>query len=234
MRCAAVPALVILALAASPVSAQSCTDDNPLQAGTAARAIDAAGHYLFIADTPNNRVLAFALKPDNTAPGRTPDYALGQPDLNDCSPGTSRSAMNGPAALAVDSSNKRLFVADKKNNRVLVFDTANLSNGMNAAHVLGQANFTDHGAGATLAGMKSPSGLALDPGKNRLFVVDANNNTRVLVFDVSAVTDGMPALGVLGPPAAILKLPGGDASAPDALDTPRPVKSLPPGASDFF
>jgi hypothetical protein len=45
-------AATLALLAASPVAAKSCMDGTPMQAGTSARAIDAAGHFLFIADTP--------------------------------------------------------------------------------------------------------------------------------------------------------------------------------------
>ncbi len=49
---------------------------------------------------------------------------------------------NSPRRLAFDPSGNRLFVADYTNNRVMVFDVGSITNGENAANVLGQTTFT--------------------------------------------------------------------------------------------
>ena len=54
---------------------------------------------------------------------------------------------DGPAGLAVDPANNRVFVADNGNNRVLVFPTP-VSNGENASYVLGEPDFVSAEAAA--------------------------------------------------------------------------------------
>ncbi len=73
-----------------------------------------------------------------------------------------------------------------------------ITDGMNATHVLGQSDFTSGGSATTQSGMTQPSSVAYDSANNRLFVADTNNN-RVLEFDLSGgITDGMNATHVLG------------------------------------
>ena len=105
--------------------------------------------------------------------------------------------MSGGWALAFDAVNNRLFYGDISNNRVLVFNTASITDGMNAVHVLGQTDFISAGTALTQSGFNNPEGLAYDPNTNRLFVDDFNNS-RVLVFNTTNITDGMNAINVLG------------------------------------
>jgi len=226
--------LLLALLGVPPVYADSCSAAAALNASTP-KAPDADSHYMFVADTVNNRVLVFTLDANKKVSGNTPRYVLGQPDFDHCAAGTSRSAMSHPSALAVDSAGKRLFVADEQNNRVLVFSTADLRNGLPAANVLGQVDFTSRAVAATLSGMDRPRGVAFDPGHNRLFVVAANvnagNDTRVLLFDASHISDGMSAAGILGPPDAVLQLPGRPTKpAPGERDSPP----VPYGTSPSF
>jgi 6-phosphogluconolactonase (cycloisomerase 2 family) len=231
-----VPAIVLLltSIGMPPAYGDSCsTADAALNAANP-RASDGIHHNLFVADTANNRVLVFTLNSDNTISNDVPRYVLGQADLKHCSAGTGRSAMNRPSALAVDSAQERLFVADEENNRVLIFSIAALGNNLPAAHVLGQVDFTSRGAAVTLSGMEHPRGVAFDAGQNRLFVVDANNDTRVLVFNTSKITDGMSAAGILSHPDAILRMPGKSSeTAPKKADPPAPVEFLPAAIIPF-
>ncbi len=160
-------------------------------------AITGNANNLFVADELNNRVLVFDVL--NISNGMSAQYVLGQPDMTTDSTGTTDSKMNDPTGLAIDASGNRLFVADTGNNRVLVYDITTLSDGMAAAFVLGQANFTSNGTGLTDATMDSPYGLAYDPTNTRLYVADADNN-RVLVFNVDSGTmaNGASAINVLG------------------------------------
>jgi DNA-binding beta-propeller fold protein YncE len=227
-------ALLLLTLVGTPPAyGDSCSTADAALSPSNPKAADAVHHNLFVADTANNRVLVFTLKADNTVSGNVPRYVLGQADLNRCSAGTGRSAMNHPSALAVDSANERLFVADEENNRVLIFSIAALRNNLPAEHVLGQVDFTSHAAAGTLSGMDRPRGVAFDPDHNRLFVVDANNDTRVLVFNASKITDGMSATGILSHPDAILRMPGKSSkTAPENVDPPGP-EFLPPAIIPF-
>jgi DNA-binding beta-propeller fold protein YncE len=160
-------------------------------------AVDTVSHRLFVSDGSNNRVLVFNLDNSNNLPDRTADYVLGQPNFSSRSSGTTQSTLSLPRHLAVDSANSRLFVADWLNSRVMVFEYSSLSNGMNASDVLGQADFTSSTGVVTQAGLNRPSALAFDSSNSRLYVGD-DNNRRVMVFDVAAISNGENAVNVLG------------------------------------
>jgi DNA-binding beta-propeller fold protein YncE len=117
-------------------------------------ATDEINHRLFVADAANNRILVFNLTSGNLLVDHTADYVIGQSDFKSKTSSASQSKFGnisiGMGGLAFDNTNNRLFVADTDNNRVLVFDTATVSNGMNATRVLGQTNFTNSGAATTL------------------------------------------------------------------------------------
>ncbi len=162
-------------------------------------AIDEIHHRMFLVDMANNRVLVFNLASDNTIDHYNADYVLGQPDFRSNNSGTTASTLYSPNALAYDSTGQRLFVADWNNSRVLVFDVTSISNGEAAVHVLGQSDFISSSTGDGASLFYYVTGLALDEESQRLFVSDYYNN-RVLVFDVSAISDGEPAIHVLGQP----------------------------------
>lgn len=67
----------------------------------------------------------------------------------------------------------------------------------NASYVIGQNLFTDSAAGTTSATFDMPKDVEYDPDDQLLYVMEYNNN-RVLVFDVSTVTNGEAAVHVLG------------------------------------
>jgi Concanavalin A-like lectin/glucanases superfamily len=117
--------------------------------------------------------------------GEPAAYVLGQPDFTTGTGALSQAGMNGPGNFALDAAHNRLFVPDYTNSRVLEYDTSAISNGMNAAHVLGQGNFTTGTAAHTSTGMSGPLGAAYDSVHDRLFVADTNNS-RVLEYDFSA------------------------------------------------
>ncbi|MCC6405338.1 MAG: NHL repeat-containing protein [Candidatus Yanofskybacteria bacterium] len=159
--------------------------------------IDSTNHRLFVSDEFNRRVLVFNLNASDQLLDHVADYVLGQTTFKTSAGGTTQSGLNRPVGLAYDTSGNRLFVADKSNNRVMVFDVAAITNGENAVNVLGQPDFVTGAAGTTQGVLDTPTGLALDSTGNRLFVADTTNN-RVMVFDVAAITDGEDAVNVLG------------------------------------
>jgi DNA-binding beta-propeller fold protein YncE len=130
--------------------------------------------------------------------GMSASYVLGQSDLTSGSLGSSSSTVNGPADILLDDVNDRLYVADYNNNRVLVFDVSTITNGETAINVLGQSDFTSNSFSSTgTSTLGGPNGLALDSTGNRLFVSQKLSN-RVSIFDVSTITNGEDAIGVLG------------------------------------
>jgi DNA-binding beta-propeller fold protein YncE len=157
---------------------------------------DNAGNRLFVAEDGNNRVLVFDTT--NISNGMNASNVLGQANFTSSGTGTTQSGMGNPIGLEFDSVANRLFVGDQSNNRVLVFDTTTITNGMNASNVLGQANFTSGGSATTQSGLNDPEvGLSFDSGNNRLYVTDSSNN-RIMIFDVAAITNGENAVDVLG------------------------------------
>ena len=78
-----------------------------------------------------------------------------------------------------------------------VFDVNSITNGENAIYVLGQSSFGTSTPATSQTGLRNPYGVAIDVGRSRLFVADANNH-RVMVFDVAAITNGEAAVNVLG------------------------------------
>jgi DNA-binding beta-propeller fold protein YncE len=159
-------------------------------------AIDTVNHRLFVADQYNNRVVVYALNSSNSISSRIMTNVLGQPNLSsNLSSLGSQNGMSSPYGLAYDPVGNQLFVSDKGNNRVLVYGVATITNGMNAAAILGQPGSAAYMPGSGQAGMSSPLGLAYDSSGGRLFVSDSANN-RLLVFNT--FTTGANAVHVLG------------------------------------
>lgn len=157
---------------------------------------------VYIADTANNRVLAYQYTTQLTA-GSYADQILGQ--LNQYSnlaegPGrTLTTGLNGPTGLAVDSAGN-LYVADTGNNRILRYPRpfAQPAGYQFPNLIIGQTTFSSATANAGgikastlfLAGANffSHTGLAFDAAGN-LWVTDTGNN-RVLRFRATVLTAG--------------------------------------------
>lgn len=166
-------------------------------AGPSGMIIDYVNHRFFLADSSNNRILVYNLNNDNSFPDRIPDNVLGQPVFYTGNSAATQAGLSSPRHFAIDTANNYLFVSDSANNRILVFDIATITDGEAAIHVLGQSNFTSSGIATTQTGLNAPHGLAFDPATKRLFVSQTGND-RVSVFDVTTITDGEPAINVLG------------------------------------
>lgn len=185
-------------------------------------AIDTARHLLYVSEQNNHRVLVFNLSAANDFTGvdRAADLVLGQPDFGSSAAGTSATTFDQPHGLGLDTVNNRLFVADRNNNRVLVFDTTALTSGMAATRVLGQPGFGTSSSGAAANQMNDPYFPLYDAATGRLLVSDRSNN-RVLVFlDASpaALTSGMAASLAIGQSGFGQS---GAATARDRFDQPR-------------
>jgi sugar lactone lactonase YvrE len=191
------------------------TDQLSPSAGTLSGPTGVAldGTHLIVADTENHRVLIWKTVPHAT--GVAADLVLGQADFSGRRPNRGRgdtAPVDGfsdvdadglfyPSGVASDGTH--LFVADRLNHRVLIWDTFPTQNGAPATRVLGQPTMTTVGAngGAGVftispTGLNLPTGLALS-GKS-LWVADTENN-RVVRYDSVFTT---PAVGaVIGQPA---------------------------------
>lgn len=165
--------------------------------------VDAVNHRLFVTDAGNNRVMVFNLDITNNIASTSASYVLGQPDFASSGATTTRTGLSNPRGLALDPVANRLFVSDRTNNRVMVFDaaTSTIQSGEPALNVIGQGNFTSKVASTSQTGISGPNDVAYDPASGRLFIVEADN-ARVTVFDAatSTIQNGGTALNVLGQP----------------------------------
>ncbi len=175
-------------------------------------ALDSARELLFISDSGNNRVLVFNLADgitDGADGGEVAIRVLGQADFSstDYNRGgdPASTTLSSPLAVEYSAAQKLLFVSDSNNARVLVYDVADtavfadgITNGEPAVHVLGQVNFTDNLGGISQEKFQYAAGMSLDDVNNHLFISDPNDH-RVLVYDLSdGITDGEPAINVIG------------------------------------
>ncbi|MBI2058614.1 MAG: carboxypeptidase regulatory-like domain-containing protein [Nitrospirae bacterium] len=193
-------------------------------------AVDTAGNRLFVADHDNARVLVYDVA--SITNGEIAANVLGQTIFTSNTPNNTSSTMSGPTGLAYDSARKWLYVADdmdptmmaKFNHRVTVYDVNAITDGESAINVLGQANFTDQYGSCARARLSGPQGLALNANGSLLFVAD-NSNDRVIVYDVTSITDGENAEYVLGQASfgtctnGLLSATGLDTPLGVALDT---------------
>jgi uncharacterized protein (TIGR03437 family) len=172
---------------------------------------------LYVADTANNRVLAWR-NASQFSNGAFADMVIGQKDLFSTFPqgpgGELTGGLSAPTGLAVDATGN-LFVADAGNNRILRYSRpfADSQQVKLPDLVIGQASLSARSANsdpetgtisARTLRLNTGSaaylvGLLFDPAGN-LFVADAGNN-RVLRYkaaDVAGTTNGPAADLLLG------------------------------------
>jgi DNA-binding beta-propeller fold protein YncE len=153
---------------------------------------------LFVADAVNSRVLAFDLSGTITD-GMSADNVLGQTDFVTGTAGNSAGEFYEPRDVTWIAGDSLLIVSDTRNSRLLAFDlSGGITDGMSAANVLGQADFTGTAAATAQNRLNWPRYLKHNSGTGLLWVTDTVNN-RILAFDLSGgITDGMNASYVLG------------------------------------
>ena len=164
---------------------------------------------LYIADTYNNRVLAYA-DARKVKPGDTADLVIGQSDFFTTAPNSpaydvnqpTDSGMVQPVGLAVDASGN-LWVADSGNGRAIrfpnPFEAQRQGRQQRATIVLGQSGFNFKVQDVTRSNMGRPLGVALTS-EGHLVVSDATFH-RVLLFKRAVGGDfssGMNATTVIG------------------------------------
>jgi hypothetical protein len=157
-------------------------------------AIFSDGTKLYIADSFNNRVLVWNTIPTTTA--QSASYALGQVDLTSQGVALSATGMNYPTDIHSNGTN--LFVADRSNNRVLVWNGIPTVSGQAADFALGQPGLssgTSNNGGRSSSSLSSPNGISLLGSK--LYVSDTSNN-RILIWNTIPTTSGQPADAVFG------------------------------------
>ncbi len=159
-----------------------------------------SANMLYVADSYNSRIMVF----DVTAitNGEAAVNVLGQADFVTDTSGTTATTLSGPESMTIGGS--QLYVSDRSNNRIMVFDVTSITDGEAAVNVLGQTDFVTSTSGASATSLKIRSAYGVAYGSNKLYVADWLRN-RVMVFDVTSITDGEAAVNVLGQPDFVTK-----------------------------
>ncbi len=155
---------------------------------------------LIVSDEGNNRILIWNRIP--TTNGKAADLVLGQPDLNSSTAnngGLSGSTLQKPGGAWSDGN--KLIVADRLNNRTLIWNTFPTTNGQSADVVIGQTSMTGtDGTNCTASAMPRPTNVYVYNGK-LLITFQRNgsvNGNRVVIFNSIPTTNGASADLVLG------------------------------------
>ncbi len=112
--------------------------------------------------------------------------------------GLSGSSLQNPAGVYISGmdADNRVYVCDKGNNRVLVYNSAPTANNTVADYCLGQPNFTTNSAGTAASKMNAPSNCVVIA--DRIFVADAQNH-RIMVWQgLGSLGSGQSANYILG------------------------------------
>lgn len=165
-------------------------DDGPL-----GLAYDQTRSLLYVGDPDNNRVLVFDVA--TIVDGEPAIHVLGQPNFTSSASGVTGVTFDEPRGVAIDATQQRLFVNDRNNSRIMVFDVNAITNGEAAVGVLCQPDFVSNAEGLSSTACRYPSESLFDAASGRLFVAD-DFNDRVLVFDATTVSNGEAAVHVFG------------------------------------
>jgi sugar lactone lactonase YvrE len=162
-------------------------------------AYDSANQRLFVSDTMNNRIMVFNVAAITN--GENAVNVLGQTNYTNNGAASTQAGLSSPVGLLYHATSNRLYVADSANNRVIIYDVAAITNGENAANVLGQTNFTNSAAATTQGGLSGPTAVTINGtagAGSRVYVADTINN-RVIVYNTgNGITNGENAVNVLG------------------------------------
>ncbi len=171
------------------------------------------GTKLFIADTGNNRVLIYNAIP--AVNGAKADVVVGQASFTasgfNQGLGVRAQTLSAPTDAVTDGT--KLYVADRSNNRVLIYNSVPAANNAPASVALGQPSLNSGAAnqgGLSAYTLSAPTGLSTDG--TRLFVADQLNN-RVLIYKLPVVT-GSSATVVVGQPNMTSNLANQGLAAP--------------------
>ncbi|MDA0692583.1 MAG: NHL repeat-containing protein [Nitrospinae bacterium] len=144
---------------------------------------------LYVVDSGNHRVIRYAGLP--TEDGETPNLVMGQDNL-DCNE-ANRDGLVGSGSLffpmgLCSGDDQHVFVADKDNHRVLVWNKIPFNNGWNADLCLGQAAMDEREPNRGEFDNVGPDTLSFPTGvfyhaeSGKVFVVDQGNH-RVLIWN---------------------------------------------------
>lgn len=134
--------------------------------------------------------IATALAGGSFRTGQNADLALSAVRFNDAG---GPLLFNHPTGIATDGT--RLLLADRFNNRVLIWTTLPASEADAPALVLGQADFVTNDPGTGTNQMNWPGAVSVSP-QGKVAVADSYND-RILIWNTFPTTNGQPADVVL-------------------------------------
>ena len=151
---------------------------------------------LFVVDQGNHRVLIWNSLPTANVPA---DVVLGQADFlsNLANQGGTPGANTLAAPFGLAVAGGRMFVADRGNNRVLIWSSVPTSNNVPADVVIGQVDFTSNLSGLSATQLSDPTSIWSDG--QRIALADSRNN-RVLIWNTIPTSNGAAADLVIGQP----------------------------------
>jgi len=177
------------------------------------------GQRLIVADRANRRVLIYNSIPASN--GVSANVVVGQPDMATTSLGTTASKTDLIDAVFYDTFSGKLFVLDRGNSRVLIYNQIPTTNGASADVVVGQPDMTTGSAGTTSSKMSlgrsvhiangsvnqggvpaantlnAPQGVYSDG--TRLYITDTDNH-RLLIYNSIPTSNNASADIVIGQP----------------------------------
>ncbi len=166
--------------------------------------IDVINGKLYVVDSGNHRALRWAGLPSED--GEPPVLVFGQDNLDDNE--ANRRGLIGSGSLFFpigihSGDDQHIFIADKDNHRILIWNKIPNSNGWNADLCLGQGGMDerepnrgefDNVGPDTLS---FPTGVFYDAERDKLFVIDQGNH-RLLIWNKLPNEVGKPADVVIG------------------------------------
>jgi len=215
------------------IGQQNFTSSNPNQGGAVGAntlsqpgGISGGGGKFLVTDNANNRVLIFnGIPTENNA---SANLVIGQPDfLSNSYSGPTAASMYIPEDVWTNG--EKVIVADRSNNRVLIWHSMPTTNGQAADIVIGQPDFSSNlpnqGGGAAANTLRLPNGIASDGTK--LCIADSGNS-RALIFNHFPTANNQAADVVVGQPNFSDTNPNQGLGHPDAYtigpdDSPQRV-----------
>lgn len=182
------------------------------------------GTRLFASDFDGHRVLIWNSIP--TTIHQPPDLVLGQPDFASNvanNGGISNKSLSCPEGIY--SNGTKLYVAERCNHRILVWNTIPTSNFAPADIVIGQPNFSSNSAnqGGAVSAQTLNYPWTMIEKNSKLFVLDQGNK-RVLIYNTVPTANNPVADVVVGQPdmlTSTINYPSGTPTSQSLGDQPR-------------
>jgi len=144
-------------------------------------ALDTSRDLLYVADTDNDRIQIIDVDGNCSASSELADDVCFVDEFGGS--GNGEGEFNSPSGLALDKGKKLLYIADTNNDRIQIIDVD--GNCSASSELADDVCFVDEfgSFGNGEGEFDSPTGLALDPSTDLLYIADTKNN-RIQIIDV--------------------------------------------------